>query len=166
MGGDLAADKTDLQVAVANGDRVRVVWVVRLALEFELAADAKTGDDVLAAFERDADEFAVEDRRIADGRIRIAQVAVAGGKDALDERVAFVRQAARRLLLGTARSRRAPRRRARTQPPTALGAAAPPEVLYGLVSGSCSCSASSPAGGACSCCGSKPSRLSVMASWP
>src|SRR5580698_1304614 len=91
MGGDLAADKPDLQVAVANRDCVRIVWVIRLALEFEFAADAKTGDDVLAAFERDADQFAVEDRRIADGRIRIAQVAVAGGKDALDERVAFVR---------------------------------------------------------------------------
>ena len=77
-------------MAVADGDRVGIVRVVGLAPQFERRLGAQAGDDVLASFEGDAGDLGVKARGVVDGRVRIAQILVAGGKDALDERTRLV----------------------------------------------------------------------------
>ena len=80
-------EKAKLKLPVVDGDRIAVVWIIRLALQLERRARRQSGDDVLAPFKRDARELGVKTRRVADRCVVIVQILVALSEKALDESI-------------------------------------------------------------------------------
>jgi hypothetical protein len=82
-------EKAELELAVMDGNGVAIVRIIGLAHKLERCARRQSGDNVLAPFKRDAREFRVKVRRVADRGVRIVQILVALGEEALYEGVGF-----------------------------------------------------------------------------
>ena len=73
-------EKAELKVAVVDRHRLRIVRILGLAAQLERRAGTKSGDDVLSPFKGNTGNLGVKPPRVADRRIRIAQILVALGK--------------------------------------------------------------------------------------
>jgi len=78
-----------VQVAVVNGDGVRIEPVVGFAAQIQIDTRAQAPEHILTTFERYARDLGVESGGIADVRVPFA-ILLDVGKRPLDERFDFV----------------------------------------------------------------------------
>jgi hypothetical protein len=103
---DSPAHEADLQGAEVHGNRVGVERVVGLAHQLERRVDSQTGGDILAPFERNADDFGVECGRVANGGVSVDDVFSSFGKCTLDERIALALSGRRRFASAISRGKK------------------------------------------------------------